>query len=85
MYYDSNPYFLHTSPSEPYLKTGMMTTRHSNRSREGSEGQSQRSCKVVRANGLRLVQKPVERERGSEQGTGLRLNEQTRRMMQREF
>lgn len=83
IYYDTNPYLLTQSPSEPRIKP-TITSRNSSQSREYTETSSQRSCKLVRANGLRLVEKP-RIVRGAEQSpmSQTRLNDQTRRFMQR--
>ena len=58
LYYDSNPYFLNNNLLNNRAKGIYNISRNSNVSRDVSDTSSQRSGKVVRANGLRLAQKP---------------------------
>ncbi len=55
MYYANNPYNLQSSPTEPRLKGFFNLSRNSSLSKDYTETSSQRSSKIVRANGLRLV------------------------------
>ena len=57
IYYDTNPYLLRVSPSEPRLRAGMTRMRNEN-VRELSDHSSHRSLRVVRVNGLKEVEKP---------------------------
>lgn len=86
VYYEGNPYALHISPTEPRLRQIVSTSRNTSHSRDFTETSSQRSCKVVRANGLRMIEKPklikvIEPSPLSQS----RLNEQTRKLMEREM
>lgn len=58
LYYDNNPYFLNNNMLGNRTKGIFNTSRHSNTSRDMSETSSQRSSKVIRANGLKLAEKP---------------------------
>lgn len=58
LYYDNNPYFLNNNMMSNRAKGIFNTSRHSNTSRDMSETSSQRSSKVIRANGLKLAEKP---------------------------
>lgn len=56
-YYDNNPYFLNNNYTHR-VKGIYTTSRHQNNSKDYSDASSQRSGKVVRANGLRVAEKP---------------------------
>ena len=70
------------------MRTPLGSSRHSrnsSRSREGTDTNSQRSSKVIRANGLRLVQKPsLTKPQELSLSHASRLNEQTRKFVHRE-
>lgn len=87
LYYDNNPYYLNQNLLNNNRNKGIYNTssRNNNTSRDLSETSSQRSSKVIRANGLRLAEKP-KIYKGPERQPSLsqsRNNEQNRKFFEK--